>query len=141
MAVLRSGEQCSWRDSAADLLAGSTGHGAVDGMAAAPAAWCRGDRDFTLGHECLRRACLPALVESPAIFRPGTHSAGSGHSTHDAPPCRHPHQIFSVSATAAIPDSCCMVTGCAQTQANCSNSNRCRGLGPCCLSVESEDAG
>src|SRR5216683_7986497 len=141
MAVLRSGEQCSWRNSATDLLAGSTGHGAFDGMAAAQAAWCRGDRDFTLGDGYLRRACLPALVESPAIFRPGTHSAGSGNGTHGAPSSRHSHQIVSVSVTAAIPDSGCMATGRAQPQSSCCNSSRCRGLGPYCLSVEGEDAG
>ena len=40
-----------------------------------------GHGDFTLDYEYLRRACMPALVESPAIFRPGTHSAGSGNGT------------------------------------------------------------
>src|SRR5437870_962303 len=104
MVVLRSCDQCSWRDSAANLLAGSTGHGTVDGLAAAQAAWCLGDRDFTLGLEHRRRACLPALVEEPTLFGPGTHPAGSGNRTHGAPSRRHSHQIFSVSATAAIPD-------------------------------------
>src|ERR1700757_2805847 len=42
--MLRSVEQCGRRDSAADRLAGGTGHDAVDGMAPTQATRRRGDR-------------------------------------------------------------------------------------------------